>query len=357
LDYSKYFTPQHIAELLVEYLDIPEPKAVIDICCGSCNLLYAAKKRWPNIHLKGVDIVAHETDGVEFEQLDGRQYATRHSKEYPLVLANPPFAYVERKREFPELYQDCFEQYDTSRLENEMVLANLLLLDEHGVLVIIMPSTFVEGITSARLRCMIGKKYLVESIIKLPEDTFGSKHISSYALVISCQNKQEKDTESCRVDVCEGGHKIICEGYISRNKMNKGEWNLHSCIECSNSIEMSRGNISSAQFAEKGIPVLHTARYCSEWKPSVRYIAKIIGTPVYAEDGDIIVSRIGKSCGQWFRYTGESVLISDCLFRIKDSDGTVFKRIEGKQFSYSPKGVATRYITMNDFKQWYISLQ
>jgi len=51
---------------------------------------------------------------------------------------------------------------------------------------------------------------------------------------------------------------------------------------------------------------------------------------VYAESGDIIVSRIGKSAGQWYIYLGEKILISDCLYRIKDPTGKIPSRLQGR---------------------------
>ena len=77
---------------------------------------------------------------------------------------------------------------------------------------------------------------------------------------------------------------------------------------------------------------------------------------VYAESGDIIISRIGKSAGQWCIYHGERIPISDCLYRIKDPTGIISSRLQGHKYDLPPKGVATRYITINDFKTWYCLL-
>ena len=68
MDYSKYYTPTSIAQLLVKQLKIGYPDKIVDICCGSCNLLNAAKKRWPRAVLYGTDIVEHKDDNVIFEK-------------------------------------------------------------------------------------------------------------------------------------------------------------------------------------------------------------------------------------------------------------------------------------------------
>ena len=93
-----------------------------------------------------------------------------------------------------------------------------------------------------------------------------------------------------------------------------------------------------------------------DWKPSIRFIKEEVKNSVWVEEGDIIVSRIGKSAGKWCQYTGERIMISDCLFRIKDPTGSVINRIDGHQYDHTIKGVATRYITTSDFLFWYNSL-
>ena len=185
MDYSKFYTPPIIATALINELCISEPHKVIDICCGSCNLLLAAKKKWNKVLLYGVDLFQNSSvKNVTFEKNDGRKYAVDHSNEYELVLANPPFDSVNSKRQFPDLFVDEFKNITTSRLEIEMFIANLKLLQTGGVLLIIMPSSFVEAEKFRKIRAIIAEKYYIESIIKLDENTFGSSKINSYALII-----------------------------------------------------------------------------------------------------------------------------------------------------------------------------
>ena len=51
MDYSKFYTPPKIANSLIKELSIPEPDKIVDICCGSCNLLIAANNRWTKAKL------------------------------------------------------------------------------------------------------------------------------------------------------------------------------------------------------------------------------------------------------------------------------------------------------------------
>ena len=355
MDYSKFYTPPQIANLLVRKVNVPHPDTAIDICCGSCNLLRAAKKRWKNTTLFGVDIKPHIASDLNFMEMDGRQYAIKHAKKYPLVLANPPFDFVKTNREFPLLYQGVFSSYSTKRLENEMLLANLLLLQENGTLVIILPSTFVEAESNTAIRSLIGKNYYVREIIKLPEDTFGASNINSYALIIKNSSPKKKTTNSSCVIFENEQFLFENKCTVPQKDIQAGRW-YDRYSATNEAFDIRRGNVSSQMFCDKGTAILHTAKKSEQWKPSLRYCAVSGENLVYAESGDIIISRIGKSAGQWGIYRGEKILISDCLYRIKDPTGKILNRLQGHEYDFPQKGVATRYITINDFKSWYCSL-
>ena len=346
MDYSKFYTPPQIANSLINELSIPEPQKIVDICCGSCNLLVAAKNKWPKAKLYGVDVSEHYcAENVVFEKKDGRKFAIEYPHEFPLVVANPPFDYVENKEQFPDLFINEFKEASTSRLEVEMLIANLKLLQPNGVLLVILPSSFVEAETHRKIRKIIANNYYVKSIIKLDETTFGASKINSYALIIHNESQNNRNARiGNSVDNC-----ISYTTHISSNDLKEGQWTLYNKSDNTFLLNIKRGNISSSSFITRGQPILHTAKYRTDWSPSKRYISKKITPTVFAESGDIIVSRIGKSAGQWCVYNGEKIAISDCLYRIKDPDKAIFNRIKGRRFDRDLKGVATRYITISDF--------
>ena len=157
MDYTKFYTPPEIAHLLVQQLSVPSPSAVVDICCGSCNLLHAAGARWRCAKLLGVDIISHTSTGVTCTKSDGRKFALEHTGEFPLVLANPPFDFVSSKREFPELFNGIPDDCATSRLEIEMLFANLRILKENGTLMIIVPSSLITAEGYRKIRKYLSK--------------------------------------------------------------------------------------------------------------------------------------------------------------------------------------------------------
>lgn len=353
MDYSKYYTPPTIANLLINELDVSTPQKAVDICCGSCNLLNAVKNRWKSVELIGVDVEDHPMPGVNFINDDGRKYATDHLHEFDLVVANPPFDFLQAKNEFPELYQGLFKNLYCSRLEVEMLLANLLMLKDGGILLVILPSSIVEAGSYQKLRILLSKYFYIKSIIKLADDTFGSAKIRSYALIIqNCINKRDA-TRLGYTEYNVDGPTVIYGNSVVREKMEKGLWTEFDENKTDLKLfDFRRGTISSASFQNSGKTILHTARSGAVWRPSIRFIPETLEATVFAENGDILVSRVGKSAGQWCVYYGDRVPISDCLYRLKDPNGDILNKITGKYYNRELKGVATRYITMSDFAKW-----
>lgn len=352
MDYSKFYTPPTVAQLLINELEDCAPKKIVDICCGSCNLLNAAKVRWPETELFGIDIDSHPATGVNFLKMDGREYALKHMSQFSLVVANPPFDYLQTPREFPELFQGVFLKFCASRLEVEMLIANLLMLKKSGVLLIIVPSSLVEASSYSKLRKLLAQNYFISKIIKLDEETFGATHINSYALIINNCTMPQYLTKEYAAKKDGGSYSISLVRNIPHSKMESGNWAGDKVKSLKKHLDIRRGTISSAMFLDGGRAVLHTAKYSERWRPSVRYISETVEAHVFAEKGDILVSRIGKSAGQWCLYDGDKMPISDCLYRIKDPNRIVYEKIKGRKFNFPLKGVATRYITMDDFATW-----
>lgn len=356
MDYSKFYTPIKVSEILVEDINVSNPQNVIDICCGSCNLLKAASKRWENARILGVDINESVKNESVIAIMDGRQYALESKEKYDVVLANPPFEKMKKKRENPFLYVKAFKNYYTLRLENEMLLANLKLLNYNGLLMIILPSTFVEGIINRKLREILAREYTIERIVKLPNDTFGNTKIHTYAIYIV--NKKQNFYVTDWIDLNDNIHKTI-----NHKQIVNGLWNFETIsVNVNTYLIIKRGKISSNMFTKCGVSVLHTSKKQenSKWEPSVKKVNGDIVSKknnVYTESGDIIVNRIGKDAGYWTKYNGKKVLVSDCLIIIKDQNDIVFNTIKNYHRLPLIKGVATQYITIKDFINWYASIQ
>lgn len=358
----KFYTPPMLAECLMKLLPRRDYHNIVDICCGSWNLLDAARKQFGLSHYVGVDV--DEEAGVNcfagatFLCEDGRKFAIKERQKYDLVLSNPPFGYLkDENRLFKDTEIGNIKSLNKKRYENEMMQANLFLVDKSGVLLFILPTTFFEGDTYLSTRKELCKNYTINSIVKLPIETFGSNKISTYALIMTNSGEQKKRARFEEV-VCDNDVWTVRHiKYISAARMQEGEWiSKPKKSSTQKKVELFRGNISSAHMGMTGTKVLHSSSIIvdGEWQPSVRYCndeeklqkAKVV------KPGDILVNRVGRFANYWCISKDEAV-VSDCLIVIKASEMSdvydkLSKNSTNGRLNISTKGVATKYITMGD---------
>ena len=80
----KFYTPPMLAECLIQLIPQRKYDNIIDICCGSWNLLEAARKQFSVGYYVGVDIdeeaKAHCFKNATFLREDGRTFALQEKK-------------------------------------------------------------------------------------------------------------------------------------------------------------------------------------------------------------------------------------------------------------------------------------
>lgn len=359
-----FYTPVQVADFLIEMLDCTDCQNIIDICCGSWNLLRSAKKRFPNAHITGIDVDGgaekFKLENANFYKGDGRKFALdciNENQKYDLVLSNPPFGYLEEKM---RLYAYCNDsridkKLINKRYENEMLQANLLLAKQGGMLLFILPSTFIEGISNKGIRKILGEKYSICSLFQLPKDIFGNGRISTWAMCL--KNIQPDNRCVCvyRIEHAEDGYirKKIAE--VDRKHIKSGNWLGDNENNRKNSLKIYRGTLHSKKFSDNGNKVLHcgVCELGKEWRPSVRFCHTNVGKK--AKLGDIIINRIGKCAGYWCINDEEEVLVSDCIIVIKNERDNLIKKLEEQSEHHRLKipvyGTTTQYITVEDIKK------
>lgn len=360
----KFYTPPEIAESLIDLLPNRAYSNVIDICCGSWSLLKAAQKRFGQSKFVGVDVDSDAEascfEGAKFYCKDGRSFAISEKRKYDLILSNPPFGYLkddERLLKNMVASENVIQALLNKRYENEMMQANLLLSSPNGILLFILPITFLEGDTYLAIRRDLCQKYTIDSIIYLPVETFGSSKISTFALIMKNSGKQNSTAKLQRIIHENQQWKVKQLGNISAERMKNGEWeNKEKIKKISNAPEIFRGNISTTNMGNTGTRVFHCSSTTNggAWKPSIRYCddKDILSKAKMALPGDIIVNRIGRYAAYWC-VCRERIRISDCLIVIRETEkDSIYQRIirnstNGK-LNISPRGVTTRYITIND---------
>lgn len=342
-DFSKYYTPINVALPLVKMIKFKTNSNVIDICCGSGNLLQAAKNVKNTLFCSGVDIENNLLESnIDIVKNDGRRFALEHVGEYDYALANPPFGQTNSAEYSDALFRDSYELIRSSRLEIEMLIANLIILKENGILLIILPSTIVTGVSTINIRKCLAKNHFISAIIDLPLNAFYPEKIKCSALIVEKKARVNKETKTYQMDE---SYEIVKQCSIGYNDMINGIW-YKKIYKNTPEFNIKQGSISSQDFADVGEEVLHTGKRCISWNPTIRY-AQLSPNRSYTmvEDGDIIISRIGASAGQKCLYTGKQKYISDCLFVIKTKTKEITNQIMNLDLEPLVGGLSTPHLT------------
>lgn len=362
-DYS-YFTPKKLAEEILKTIDKKLFMNVIDISCGSWNLLEPARRILGCREIVGVDIDAemsqYRIDDGLFLNLDGRIFAQQvcNHEKYDLVVSNPPFGRLKDAERIMRLYAMTSISADkemidvmTKRYESEMIVANYLLLKKNGVMVIILPRTVFVGDSYRKMRKFLSSRLYVKSIIELPNGTFKNAELSTVAFVF--ENRSCKDaTILCRAE-CDDCWKIVKTGEVAYDVIASGIWDGRKEKKASH-IDLFRGIIGSQRFETGGkYKVLHSSSKFENgrWFPSIRYSNCHVKNKQISK-GDIIVNRVGKNAGCWTISEYDDCEVSDCIIVIKKPSEKILAALEryseNGRLCIEKRGVASKYITQSD---------
>ncbi len=350
--YSKYYTPEKVARALIGLISISDRATVVDICCGSCNLLNAAKQKNNSIICTGVDInESYTKSDFQLFTCDGREFALKNREQYQISLANPPFGKENKNSYTKRLYKGAYEEISVNRIEVEMLIANLMVLDQSGQLLIILPSTIVSGSSNVNLRKIISKNHYIEAVIDLPINAFYPERIKCSALII----KKSFSNKSSSYYKMDDNFNLLKLYEIDAQQIKKGNWEGKANNGNSDFI-IHQGKISTSAFTDQknSIEVLHTSKHTENWTPSVRFaILPQERDYIKAESGDILISRIGASAGDKCLYNGDEKYISDCLLVIKNPSREIQERILSLDLSTVVSGLSTPHITINSICNLY----
>lgn len=344
-----YYTPEELAVCILKLIGKVKINTAIDICCGQGALLRAAERLFPGAALIGVDILDDdfhkELKNCTFMQSDGFDFVKENKGTYDLILSNPPFGYSK------EVKMEGIKELNRKRIECQMMNANLSLMHSKSWMMIVLPSTIITGVTCKSIRRELAHCYKIHSVVQLPDDTFGSHLIKTFAVLLNgrIDNKPTKFYYA----VCDTKRwKLQETKEIAFTKIQKGDWYVGETTTGRLDVTVFRGVISSRDFSDDGAPVYHCAtKNKLEWQPSIRYTRMKYDPEKVARKGDIIINRIGRFCGYWCVCQYENICISDCIIVIRKTEGIVEKMKENSingRLDIPSRGVATKYVTKGD---------
>lgn len=159
---GEFFTPNNLSELIASVGHIYNPKSIIDICCGTGNILHYFNDKQI---LKGIDINSNIillakslNPKNEYVIADTLKYDFTNSK-YDLVISNAPFG---------------GRTQDNKSLEIELMKKGLSILNKNGTAIFIVAEgiLFNQNRSVCEFRNQIISEFALDMIISLPQSAF-----------------------------------------------------------------------------------------------------------------------------------------------------------------------------------------
>lgn len=195
------FTPEHIAEYMVNLIDKEVNGKILEPSCGHGVFIKYLIKKFDNNMIYGNDISTDYINyckdnykNINFTNLDYIEYNIQYK--YSIIIGNPPYIRIQNidkniltkiKTQYPEFITGNTDIYVY------FILKSLDLLNDNGKLIFIIPNAFLTNKSYIKIRRYLIENKLLEHIIQLGHKKIFDK-ISCYCCIIilnKCWNKEE----------------------------------------------------------------------------------------------------------------------------------------------------------------------
>lgn len=378
---GRYYTNSSFSELLINTLQIDDPKTIIDLGVGSGSLIKAAHSRWSNADFIAADIdektIAKLNIDMPFVKvynanglkIDIEKKLLLKKSTIDIAVCNPPYLQIKDKDRYNELFvkanlKECLK---LNKITSDIVFLaqNLKLLRDNGELGIILPDNIITGYNFELLRSAVLKNHNVKAIIELPERIFSKTEAKTHIALI------EKDgiTKS-KIPLFIAGKDGKCFDQIEINtsalvgRMDFSYHKMNSKFRKSQKrlrdyyIELKRGANTNSELKQAQVQYLHSTSFKDgdSLYMNVDLDFQLKSNFVFAKAGDIVITRVGRGCvGKCAIIKNGSVPISDCLYVIRAEEkiiSSVWNFINSKSgkewLKASAHGVCSKVLSKGD---------
>lgn len=371
--HSQYYTTENLGDFLLN--SIPQNikyRNIIDLSAGKGALLNSARVKFRDALIVGFDIdeqnvrflkdkyISHQTDSTT---LSCYQQAKTYSKEYCLVLGNPPFKSIRTNKYIKDLFESFSLKLTskTVRAEVVFILQSIKILKRNGVLAFIVPDGIITNKCFSDLRKLLCSEYNLVSVCEIPESSFIGTEARTHIIVL--KKSAPSNTVIIRsFDRDSQDIKIPNEDFCFR-----GDYRYNSKPQHINTVSMEtlcyvikRGKYNRNSQPIKA-PIIHTTSMNginTLFDMGADHINDSLHT--IAGPGDIVLARVGtRVIGRFGIIKKGYYIISDCVFLIKPLNeknrnliiATLNSDFGRKWIGAAAKGVGALHLTMQEIKK------
>ncbi|ELI5737918.1 N-6 DNA methylase [Vibrio fluvialis] len=374
--FSQFYTKKEISDYLCDLLVKGHSlKNVVDLGVGEGSLLNSIKSTYGNIKTVGVDIDKENIRNLyELNNIDSlycfdstkirnvERLIYKHGT-FDLVVGNPPYNRISIDEEIKNTFKslNIYDNRDLSKIGSDIVflIHGLLLLNDLGTLVYILPDGFSNNIFYKELRKFLYENYRVNRIVEIPEKSFVATEAKTHLISIS-KGMTSDIIEVSRLD----GTKTINiskEQFIARcdySFLDKPLPMNYRMLKDFN-VRIFRGNRSKCYLSKAGVAYVHTSNMADISISKNENIKDFDGV-VVTKKGDIAIARVGtRVVGNYSLIERDNFVVSDCIIIIRSLDKITRDRIlrslnmdvTKAWINSIKKGVGAKHITIKDLME------
>ncbi|MBQ4812697.1 N-6 DNA methylase [Pseudoalteromonas luteoviolacea] len=379
---NQYYTSKLCSDRLVDSLSVATPKVALDLGFGAGDLLRAAKRRWTDINLVGVDLdrvnvlnarLDNEIDAIHMNGFspDLPKVISDKYGDIDLLISNPPYFSVEVNSKCRKILKEaglsqCISQ-SLKKVPAELIFLaqNLRMLTANGEMGIILPAGLISGERWKPLREYLFCTYGVSNIIQMPENSFKKTDAQTFIMTIS--GKKSDYVNSINLSHILESKKLKIS--IS-DAVNRADYLYYKQLSLlinqntisSNDFRIFRGNRVHKCLKDWGGDYLHTSDLPNSPIHTVFPVAEY-GDANSVKKGDIALARVGRRCLGRAVYVDEGCIpVSDCIIVIRPRDKNIGKliwerissQLAADYFRATSLGVGAKYLTHTSVREFLV---
>lgn len=340
-DLDRYYTPDDVADRLLEHVDAEQLECCVDSACGDGSLLLAARRAFKSIRCAGID-----KDGAAIRRLrrrypdwqlsvadvlnprmQPRSVSLAPDAGCDLLALNPPFSLGRTK--------SVEIEFRGAALRSSVAMAHILrsadlFAPTHGAIAIV-PESLLYSDVDELARHELGKAYKLAVVAELENTTFSGARANSVVVRLAPRQRRHRHAraDSTRlqgVHLVRGGLPVF-----------EAEW-AHSGLPYVHSTDIA--GVLSGGLAN-----------CEHVRPIERgHVAGVV----------ILIPRVGLPARTLFKpvYLRSTVQLSDCVFALRfpntDAATAFSDRVHRRWHTFAGlyRGTGARYVTKRRLEAW-----
>jgi len=345
--WANFYTPTELATKIINLVSSDySPNYVVDICAGSGNFLDAAINRW-NIEAVGVDLypIANKTKNYTVYKdnaLDFSKLIYIKNDVKKLVVANPPFGKLEQQiLNICHRHQDLqFEAIKSNRMETNMIVSNMSLLQEGEVFAAVLPENIFSAVNLTTFKNIFLSYFDILHLSK-PEKYFRGSEVKTRIFIGRYKSVRSNISRKKKYVHRKISNKVLAIRGIDNSKLIKNptdiiEKDLSEVIHFSNDV----ATLNMICYTQEGI-------YSDEKK---------------LLSNDLLISRVGRNSGKVHKLKNSFVgkYASDYFYIIRNfrySNDDYFINILEEKLLKKVAGLTAKYLRKEDILQEIASIE